>query len=108
VDYPFSLRFGRNQLAIGQPFELRSNETAPRPGTPETRESIGDMLRLFGQVVARVAAFKNGSLVLDLADGRSLLVPPSDQYEAWNLGAGAHGLIVSTPGGGLSVWSGNR
>jgi len=38
VDYPFSLRFGRNQLAIGQPFELRSNETAPRRGTPETRE----------------------------------------------------------------------
>jgi uncharacterized protein DUF6188 len=51
------------------------------------------------------AAFKDGRLELRFEDGLQLRVPAGEDYEPWTL-TGPHGLlVVSAPGGTLSIWS---
>jgi hypothetical protein len=45
-----------------------------------------------------------GTLRATFGDGRTLAVPPLDQYEAWEIrGPGDQGIIC-LPGGELAVW----
>jgi hypothetical protein len=55
--------------------------------------------------VAQGAAFKDGRLVLDIDDGSRIEVPADHKYESWNLTGPGGLMIVSTPGGDLSIWS---
>lgn len=55
--------------------------------------------------VAQGTAFKDGRLILDIDDGSRIEVPANHKYESWNLTGPGGLMIVSTPGGDLSIWS---
>ncbi|MBB5866947.1 uncharacterized protein (AIM24 family) [Allocatelliglobosispora scoriae] len=62
-------------------------------------------LVLFDTVVMMAVAATSGSLRLVFSGGHVLRVEPDPHYEAWTASAPGGLLVVSLPGGGLSVWS---
>jgi hypothetical protein len=56
------------------------------------------------RTVGKGAAFKDGRLVLEIDDGSRIEVPAGLKYEPWNLTGPGGLLIVSVPGGDLSIW----
>lgn len=92
-------------IRIGQPFEIRVDEAEPVVVDPEGPPTgLAAVLGLLRLEITRVAAFKDGHLEADFASGTSVTVPPSDDYEPWEINAQSGARIVSTPGGSLTVW----
>ena len=60
---------------------------------------------LFGKTILDAVGHKDGSLHLSFTDGCKLVVPPDQNYEAWDASADDGFLVVSIPGGGLTTWS---
>ncbi len=54
--------------------------------------------------VARAVAASGSTLRIDFDDGFSLLNPPMDAVEAWELRGPGYVLLIGTPGGGPAVW----
>lgn len=71
-----------------------------------SRQGFAPSLAEHGLTVTRAVAHKNGRLEIAFTDGSALSVEPDPKYEAWDLRGPRHFLVVSTPGGGLAVWSG--
>lgn len=69
-------------------------------------DQLAGALVLLRQPVAYLHALKNGDLEIGLADGRAVFVGASEEYEPWELTASGGTRVVSTPGGGISVWRG--
>ena len=72
---------------------------------PESdHESLAPVLRLRRATVTSGLVFDDGRLELTFAEGRRLSVPPSKQYEAWQLNGpdGVHGVSVGA--GALVTW----
>jgi hypothetical protein len=73
--------------------------------SPENTMGLGRALILLGKKVQSAVAKKGGSLELRFEGGHVIVVPPDPHYEAWTF-AGPRGmLVVSTPSGGLAIWS---
>ncbi|WP_139346722.1 DUF6188 family protein [Sinomonas mesophila] len=72
---------------------------------PEGRpEQLIPALRLFEKEAVSGSANDDGGLELNFHDGTRVFVPASQQFEPWEL-AGPEGLIiVSAPGGEISIW----
>jgi hypothetical protein len=67
--------------------------------------ALAPILSVRRRNVAQGVAFKNGRLVLDIDDGSRIEVPAAHRYESWNLTGPGGLLVVSTPGGDLSIWT---
>jgi len=57
------------------------------------------------QDVLACVAFKDGTVRLVVADGLAITIPPSPDFEAWTARTSRGHLLVSLPGGGLSVFA---
>lgn len=105
LEYTVLLRFDDlSRLIIEAPLLLRQGDQEVLVD-PEGDVSELVVRQPFAQaVVTEAAAFKNGALRLDLADGTAVEVAALDDYESWTLFIRDGPLIVSVPGGQLSIW----
>ncbi|MCZ4521011.1 DUF6188 family protein [Rhodococcus ruber] len=109
-----SLEFGFSlTLRTDRDFEIRIESTfrVSEPGTevfrgvPHTLLSEnGTVQRLIGRLVAHANASDDGGLLVEFADGTSLVVPFGADFEAWTIAAAEGFKAVSVAGGGLTVW----
>ena len=108
-DFAFGIHIDASvHVRIEGPFVL-DRAGASQTYDPEQTTSLGPLLELRGSIVTDGLAAADGSLSLRFADGSHLLVPPDQHYEAFTINgreALSQGgfLIVSKPGGGLSIW----
>jgi hypothetical protein len=65
---------------------------------------LAPILRLRRMIVKSGMAFKDGRLQVHFEDGSHIEVPASQQFEAWNITGPGGLLIVSIPGGDLTIW----
>jgi hypothetical protein len=98
---------GEFRVRISEPFALsRADDTTEHRVDPERRPAEGaPVLALLGLEVRRVEVFKDRRLQLSFDQGWALDVPSDSQHEAWELSGPDGLLIVSKPGGALSIWS---
>lgn len=92
-------------VRIEQPFVITSRNAAESLIIPGGEiNQLAPMLGLMRSVITQGLAFEDGHLELTFADGTSVLVPSTEDYEPWEI-VGPQGLrIVSVPGGSLSIW----
>lgn len=108
IDFAFGFTVEqRLDFRIGEPFIVEAT-TGVAEYDPEQRGSVGPLADLHQAVVTEAAVYKDGRLVVRLADGRVLSVPAGEHYEAFEVtGSGVDGeafKFVSLPGGGLAEW----
>ena len=85
-------------------FYVRSDGTEFRLNPEGEGMHLAPILRVRRTNVKSGTAFKDGRLHVLFEDNSYVEVPPSQEFEAWNI-AGPDGLlIVSTPGGDLAIW----
>ena len=96
---------GTFEVRIEQPFVVSHDGeeiTLDPEGDPV---HLGPALHVLRTTVKQAIAFKSGGLELMFDNGVMLRVPEDENYEAWTI-AGPDALrFVSTPGGGLAIWS---
>jgi uncharacterized protein DUF6188 len=76
---------------------------------PETTTELGPFATLFRAVMKTAYALKDGHLVLEFSDGRTIRVAPCDLFEAWHATYGLGPLesgfeVVALPSGGLAIF----
>ncbi|MFD6516884.1 DUF6188 family protein [Rhodococcus sp. NPDC060176] len=71
---------------------------APASGTDIAAELTGATIELSNCTA-------DGSLVVLFDSGTVLSVPPSPDFESWNVSAPGNVLVVSTPGGTIAAWN---
>ncbi len=74
----------------------------------ERPDEAGRACVLAGKTIDSAIARQDGSLEVNFTDGSVLNVPVDAEYEAWEASADDGFMVVSLPGGGLSVWSEHR
>lgn len=92
-------------LRIEGPFVLTENDDSQAidPNVPRT---LGPAVALVGATVRRARASETGRLELVFEDGRSVVVEPSDEFEAWELSGPSDAKAVCRMDGGVSTWGG--
>ena len=90
VEGPFSMTRG------GRTYELYAEG---RPG------ELGPAVELSRTSVRAAVVYKTGELKMTFDDGTVVRVPSDPEYEAWTLTVTDGPLIVSGPGGKLTVFS---
>jgi hypothetical protein len=107
LDGAIRIRFGEHKdttLRIEVPFTIVERGTnfsvCFLPATKKAVTGMDALAMLFRAIVTEASAEENGRLSLIFAEGQSLNVEPSADYEAWSL-TGPEGTLVSLPGGGL-------
>jgi hypothetical protein len=66
---------------------------------------LAPLLQIGRQPVARLDAFADGHLELELRRGDALTVASSDDFEAWEIVSPRGFRLVSVPGGSVTAWS---
>jgi len=111
VDDRVTLRFGRTEVVVADPFDLEVDGVGHRldPRRPET---LGPLLALYPGTARWLWATPDGRLVLVLMQGQRLVVPGPAVRSAWSVGdAGAvsgdhlpdHGLPGDEDGPGAAT-----
>ena len=109
VDFAVTLRCDR----AGSSFEVRVEQEfafAAADGTAVLLDAendpvgLGPLLACTRTTVLQAAAFEDGRLEMVFADGSSLRVPTSIDYEGWSLVGPAGLQVVSGPGPKLTIW----
>ena len=110
IDYSITMRFANDvSIRIESPFVYTTANGIEHLIVPE-----GDPARLApALVICRLAArqgfaFKDGHLELDFADGSSISVAATEDFEPWELFGPGGLLVVSIPGGDLAIWRAER
>ncbi len=100
LDYAFT-------LVVETGFELRiesdftfADDNGGHTYEPDEHAALGPVLTLHQAVVSSAEVLKDGHLIVLFADGRSLRVPPDDEFEAFNVAGPNQQLLVALPGGG--------
>jgi hypothetical protein len=108
IDFAFGLN-----VDAGLQFRIEGPFTVERQGDvahydPQRVGAVGPLTDLHQAVMTEAAVLLDGGLRLSFADGRTLTVPPSEEFEAFSVtgpGAGSDAFrFVSLPGGGLAEW----
>jgi hypothetical protein len=106
-DFQVRILFSQSAvLAIEVPFSLADaagHVHEVRPGEMGfADESLDSLL----EATVNTAEVEAGLLTLEFVDGRSIVVVPSADYEAWTLDSPGRSpsKIVATPGGGTEIW----
>lgn len=97
------LEDGRLLIRIGGPFDL-SDDTGTRTLAVRDSDSIGHVFKLMGHTLTAMAVSADGSLDLRFGSGERILVPPDRRYEAWEAHAPGGLILVSKPGGGMTIF----
>jgi len=101
LDDRLTLHTGLDALVIQAPCFLLLTDGQRRalePGNPASLASAESLLR----AVCRTVAFEeDGRLIVDLADGRRLEVPPDPQRVTWQIIVGGGLTMACRPGGEL-------
>lgn len=109
VDFALTLRCDRSdsmfEVRIEQEFAFSAADGTGTLLDPEGDPAgLGPVLACCRTTVLQAAAFDDGRLEMHFADGSSLTVPTSIDYEGWEL-VGPDGLrVVSGPGSKLTIW----
>lgn len=74
------------------------------PVEPYSLDGLAYLLPLLNSEVSAAKADENGSLTLTIG-ATTLHCDADDHYEAWNYNGPDCALLVSMPGGELSIWS---
>ena len=104
--FSLTLRTDRDcEICIASNFEITEPGTEVFRGVPHTLLSENDTVqRLVGRLVAHASTSIDGDLLVEFADGTSLVVPLDPDFEAWTIAAPAGFKAVSVAGGGLTLW----
>ncbi len=106
-DYAVTIDLGiYRAFRLESPFVFYSAGGTRHEIDPEGNpEEVAPCLLMNRATVRSAKARLDGRLEIDFKGGMRCLVPPGEAYEAWNY-AGPDGLlIVSIPGGDLTIWS---
>jgi len=105
-DYAVTFRCsdGPWELRIEQPFEITERDGTACHVDPEQGDHLDAALTVLRAPFESASAFKDGRLELRIG-GSSIVVPASQNFEAWTV-VGPEGLrLVSMPGGEVAVWT---
>lgn len=91
------------RVHIGSPFRFRGPDGMEAEADPEDSPTMAPALQIANGGVRSLAVSETGSLQIDFANGASLFVTPDEHYEAWEM-LGDGFWLISTPGGGLSLF----
>lgn len=102
----------RLQLTAGHVVVIESPFTFEAAGQSTTLSPEDDPKRalhllrpLAGQTVDSAVARADGGLCVTFINRTVLSAEPDPAYEAWSIAGPDGGLVVSTPGGKLAVWT---
>lgn len=90
-------------LAVGNDYELHAPEGVKRTLDGAEDAMVSTLAALVGHDLQSFDVRPDGGLVIGVG-GLQLLVPPSPDYESWNVVGPDHVRVVSMPGGGLATW----
>jgi hypothetical protein len=114
IDYALTLVLGSGATAVyvtvEQPFWFRSADGGSEAKfVPEREpEAMGPGLSVMHRSVMEIVAHRDGVLEVVLQGGAALRVPPSTEFEAWNIVGPDDMRLVARPGGDLAVWKPRR
>jgi hypothetical protein len=105
IDAAVTLRLG-NEVAvrIERPFVLVIDADERLVVPDGDLDGLAPVLSLARATVTRGAAFDDGHLELSFGDRTRLSVLAAEDYEPWQVTGPGGLLVVSVPGGGLSIW----
>ena len=106
VDYAFSLHLeGGLNLRVESDFIFTDASGTVHGITPESDPTTcGPALGLARATTGSLVTTDDGVLEIEFEDGARIVVPPSEDYEAWSLTERNGVKVVSTPGGELATW----
>lgn len=87
-------------------FEHHGGSVLLSPDT-DSDEALHPVRALIGQDIVGATLASTGALNIQFGDGTRIHVEPDDTYEAWNISASDHTLLVCMAGGTLVHWSGD-
>jgi hypothetical protein len=109
IDFAFGFTIEQwIRVRISEPFVVRGGRD-PLECDPEgDPESMGRLVDLHQAVVTEASVYKDGSLRVEFADGRTLSLEAGAQYEAFDVTGSWPGdetfRLIALPGGGLAEW----
>ena len=103
LDYQVTLHIGSDALVIEQPFEVSDGSTVVHV-VPGVSDQLGGAVTLLHAVCRSVQLHKNGTLRVEFAHDRVLVVPPSAEFESWHASVRGRHMVVCGPGGVLSFF----
>lgn len=68
-------------------------------------EQLLPVLKLFQKESVSGSANDDGGLEINFRDGTRVFVPASQQFEPWELAGPERLIVVSAPGGEISIWT---
>ena len=106
IDYAFSLHLeGGLNLRIESDFTFTDPPGSMHEITPESDPvTCGPALSRARATTRSMATTAAGVLEIIFEDEARIVVPPSDDYEAWSLTEKSGVKVVSMPGGELATW----
>lgn len=107
LDYDYTLALYTDdgyEIRIEEDYTIATSHTTTIHSPEPSSDNTGPLDLLSEQVITAASADADGTLSLTVANGATLHVAPSEDFEAWTL-AGPHGQkIVCLPGGQLATW----
>lgn len=103
LDFGFTIVTEHSETRIEQPFRLAAVDGQTYSIDPENPTRADDLLKLHYTKV-NGDCFEDGSLEMRFATGAVMEVAPSDTYEAWTLTRKNGEMVVSSPGGELTIF----
>jgi hypothetical protein len=71
---------------------------------PNHAGSLAPLLGLLRSVVATATVTAESVFILNFDSGQELRIPPSDDFESWDLLAEDGSRLICTPGGEIVTW----
>ena len=91
-------------ISIDVPFEMRNPLSGITSISTSNPSSLVHMLELLEASVISAVTHANGALQIEFSGGRTIVVSPDHQFEAWEFAASNGHRIVCIRGGELVVW----
>lgn len=92
-----------HELTIEGSLRVVLADGSERHGEPVSVDIAEQLIQLLDSPVTAAVVDPRGTLTVAFGNA-SLVVPPDEMYEAWQMRSDEGSLIVSTPGGDLAVW----
>lgn len=107
LDYDYTVALYTDagyEIRIEEDYTVTTGQSTTTHSPEPASDNAGPLDLLNEQVITAATADADGTLSLTVANGATLQVVPSEDFEAWTL-AGPHGhKIVCLPGGELAIW----
>ncbi|MFB9780649.1 DUF6188 family protein [Rhodococcus baikonurensis] len=92
-------------LVEENPVLTRPDDTEIAITLPAPVSGVDIAAELVGATIELSTCPADGSLVVLFDTGAVLSVPPSPDFESWNVSAPGNVLVVSAPGGTIAAWN---